>query len=137
SKPSRRSLENGKLFGSAQTLSCRCGRGCASLPDARSSRPSTRATPTPHLAVFSCPPPLPFLPPSCCSRQRKDIEHAPLRRVVRQIGHGIHKPQGRCAVPGIEIAGNNGARPPPNTSQHGHVLLTVRATIGNGLPDNA
>jgi len=45
----------------------------------------------------------------------------------------------RAAVPvsGVEPSGYNGASPAPNTGQHGHVLLAVRATVGNRPPDNA
>src|SRR5215207_864349 len=81
SKPSPRSLENGRLFGSAQTRSTpagrvNCGAAAATGTDLCSAHPFKDAIRTHKRHDL---------------RKREHIKHASSRRVIRQVGHGAHE----------------------------------------------
>src|SRR5436309_2210743 len=85
SNPSRRSLENGRLFGSAQTRSSRAAEGA--LQAANTARTKNAL------------------------RQPEDIERASLGGGVLQIGHCIDEAERGGAVARVEIAGDDRAGP--------------------------
>src|SRR5690349_7206812 len=128
SKPSPRLFEKGRLFGSAQTRSTPAGRAITGWAIAsaagragrvQAERVSKQTTNKTSL------------------RKRKNIKHASLRRVVRQIRHRTDKPERARRVACIETACDDCARPTTNTREYRDVLLAVRSTITNRLPDDS
>src|SRR5207302_1821822 len=96
SKPSNRALENGRLFGSAQTRSSRL---LAADTAASSSRPASTAL-----------------------RQPEDIERSSFGGCLFQIGHCIDEAQRGGAVTRVEVTGNDRAGPAADAGQHRDVL---------------
>src|SRR3954447_25681201 len=70
-------------------------------------------------------------------RQREDIKHPTLGRVLSQIGHGIPEAQRGRAVHGIQPARNYRAAPPADTGQNGDILLAIGSFVSDRLADNA
>src|SRR6476646_1228836 len=70
-------------------------------------------------------------------RKREDIQHASLRRVLRQISHRVDETQRRGLIPRIESTRNDRSGPTTNACQYRDILLTVRTTITNRLPDDS
>src|SRR5690349_19859914 len=68
--------------------------------------------------------------------KRKDIQHASLSRVLRQVSHRTHKAERGGRVARGESTRNDRARPAADTREYRHVLLPGRPTITNRLPDD-
>src|SRR5437660_1526874 len=102
SKPSRRSLENGRLLGSAATRRTRGAEVCACAEQVNASRRDAS-----HL-------------------KREHIERSSLSRILRKIGNGIGKSRGGGRIAGIEIGGHERAGPAADAGENRDVLLVVR-----------
>src|SRR5215203_6264925 len=108
SNPSSLRFEKGRLLGSAQTRSTPGGRACCACCGVR-------------CGVGRCAPPAHEVNAEAINRvtsnaadgsgERKDIERAPLRRVVRQVGRGADHAErgGRVAL--VKPGGDDGPRP--------------------------
>src|SRR5918994_214076 len=107
SNPSPRSLENGRLFGSAQT---------------RSSRPAAGAEAKTAIRRRIL-------------RETEHIERSSLRRGARQVAHDIDEPEGGGAVANVEIARDHRAGPAPHAGEDRYILVSVRAAIRRRLAD--
>src|SRR3954464_3560596 len=101
SKPSPALLENGRLFGSAHTLSSRAVLAC----DQASKRAAA----------------------SRILRKAEDIELASFRRALRQVPHGSDEPERGRFIAWIEVAGDDRARPSADAGKDRHELMPVGA----------
>src|SRR5207237_412086 len=102
----------------------RCSPGTGSPVNGRSSRSQAAST---NAATMRSAYPL---------RQAEDIEHASLRGRLLQVGHRIDEAERRRAVARIEITRNDCAGPAAHATEHRHVLVAVRAAIGDRLADD-
>src|SRR5687768_10994508 len=108
SKPSPRSFENGRLFGSAQTRN-----------SLRHAEPRSKATTS-----------------SDRLWKREDIDRASFGRVIGQILHSADEAKSGSFVRGIEPSRDNCARPSADTIRNRDVLFAVRSPKTDGLPDD-
>src|SRR6185437_5527147 len=111
SKPCCFRLENGRLSGSAQTLS---SRTCAKLSEA--------ANRTMRMTDL---------------RQAEYIKHSSCCCVLWKIRDRTGKTQGCGLVASVQSAGNYCACPSSDTGENCHILLTVGPAISNWLADNS
>src|SRR5690606_36412480 len=102
SKPSRRSLENGRLLGSAATRSTRFG----SSADAN-AEDATSATATSTAGSL---------------RKAENIERASGCGVLGKVLHGVDETKGAGAVAGIELTRDDSAGPTAHAGEDRHVL---------------
>src|SRR4051812_11897250 len=119
SKPSRRSFENGRLFGSAATRSTRGSalkpitadkpkmstsiRGGRRLPGAVMPRPHSRTRPEVAFHLLS--------------RQRENIQRPSLGGVLRQIRHGVRETERGGGIARVELAAHDRARPAADAAE--------------------
>src|SRR5438270_10394530 len=111
SKPCCLRFENGRLSGSAHTRSCRVSprAGIASA-----SRPHPRSL-----------------------RERKDIQHSSLRRVLRKILYCVAESKRNGGIARVESPCDYGSCPSSYSREDGDVLPSIRPFVGNRLPDNS
>src|ERR671912_1859387 len=70
-------------------------------------------------------------------RKAEHIERPSFRRDVLQVAHDVDEAEGRGPVAHVEVAGDDGARPAADAGEDGHVLLSIRAAVGDRLADRA
>jgi hypothetical protein len=69
-----------------------------------------------------------------CLRQGEDVQHATLRRVLRQVGHGGREAEGDRRVL-VRLQPQRGrTRPAADASQDRHVLPPVGTEVRDGWP---
>src|ERR1051326_459921 len=107
SNPSERSLENGMVFGSAQT---RRTRGSAA-----------RAVAVNRTLL----------------RKRKNVQHSSFSGVFAQVRHRVSHAKRCGAVLGIDSAGDDGAVPAAYPRKYRHILLVIGTLVSHGLADDA
>src|SRR3954470_17537653 len=74
---------------------------------------------------------------SFAAADREDVKDAPARRRVLEIGEGGSPPVPRGRVPRIQIVADDRSRPSADAGEHGDVLMTVGAAVGDRLADDA
>src|SRR5215211_7673665 len=109
SNPSRRSFENGRLLGSAQTRSSRA--------------PAEQETSTAAAKVATL-------------RETEHIQRASLGGRLLEVAHGVDEAERGGAVARIEVAGHDRAGPAADARQDRHVLAAVGAAVGGRLADD-
>src|SRR4051794_36884005 len=70
-------------------------------------------------------------------RESEYIKHSSLRRVLRQVLHRVDETEGAAGIAGVEVVGDDYARPPAHARQDRDVLLAVGALVGDGLADDS
>src|SRR5690606_34678149 len=114
-RPSPAKLENGRLFGSLQTL--RAFWGAAKAGAARAADKQTI--------------------PAASLRQREDIQGASFGSMLRKIGCRVDKSVRSGAVAHIQLVRHDAACPPATAGEHGVILLAVRSGVAYRLSDDA
>src|SRR5215218_7810403 len=113
SNPSSLSLENGRLFGSAQILNSRACEG----PVIKAVVPSAQARAN--------------------LRKAEHIQRSSLGSGFLQVLHRVDEAKRGGAVTRVEIAGHDCARPATDTREDGDVLTSVRPAVGGRLANDA
>src|SRR5687768_15395512 len=150
SKPSPRSFEKGRLFGSAQTRSApgplpafAVGfgvAGCGTRPTYETSAAAASGTPVGRVPR-SGPAAVSTITATTAStsrlRKAEDIQHPAFRRRLFQISHRRAPAESRRRVPGVQVVDDDRAGPSADSRQHRDVLLAVGPAIADWLSDDS
>src|SRR5690606_13734386 len=129
SNPSRRSLEKGRLFGSAQTRSSRAGsvaRTCATvaMPMRAVNENSSVGQPREGTSLILIRVRIGVAPASGPG-QGKDVKHATLGGVLREVLHGVGEAERDGRVLARHDAEGRGAGPAAHSGENCHILAAV------------